>query len=178
MLPHPKFAKIERERRFLIDRFPVGARFSSAGTARVRRIIDRYIDGTMLRLREQNEDGKPTIFKLTQKIPAPDTGAQQGYITTMNLTREEFGLPAQLPSARLTKTRHSIEPFGIDVFDGELQGLILAEAECDSAEAANAMELPPFALREVSIDPRFTGGALARLSQDQIGELLSEHGIA
>jgi len=174
MLPNPKFARIERVRRFLLNRFPGGAI-----STRATRISDRYIDGTMLRLREQKEDGKPAIFKLTQKISAPNTGAQLGYITTINLTREEFILLSQLlPAAQITKTRHSIQPFGIDVFDGELQGLILAEAEFDSAEAANALELPPFTLREISTDPRFTGGALARLSQDQKGDFLSEHGIA
>lgn len=57
-----KYARIERERRFLLDRFP------SADVVRIRHITDRYIDGTCLRLREQTDDSGPAVFKLTQKI--------------------------------------------------------------------------------------------------------------
>src|SRR5215471_15228216 len=75
--PH-KYARMERERRFLIDQFP-----RDASIVRVRHINDLYIDGTALRLREQTESGLPTVFKLTQKIPARANGAQQGWITSM-----------------------------------------------------------------------------------------------
>ena len=85
MPPEHKYTKIERERRFLLDQFP-----KSVHATRVRRITDRYIDGTTVRLREQSDDGGPTMFKLTQKIPAGASGAQQGLITTIYLTRDEF----------------------------------------------------------------------------------------
>jgi hypothetical protein len=61
MPPEHKYGRIERERRFLLDQFP-----NHVNAVRVRRITDRYIDGTTLRLREQSEDGGPTMFKLTQ----------------------------------------------------------------------------------------------------------------
>jgi hypothetical protein len=67
--PH-KYARIERERRFLLDRFP------SADVMRIRHITDRYLDGTLLRLREQTDDAGPAIFKLTQKVPVRASGAQ------------------------------------------------------------------------------------------------------
>ena len=124
-----KYARIERERRFLLDRFPAGAR-----SVRIRRILDRYIEGTALRLRKQSDDGAPDVFKLTQKIPGRAGGSQQGLITSMYLTNDEFSLLAQLPAADLIKTRYSVPPFGIDVFEGGLEGLILAEAEFDSPE--------------------------------------------
>ena len=118
-----KYRRIERERRFLLDQFP-----SNASVARIRRITDRYIDGTALRLRQQTDDTGPTTFKLTQKVPSPGSGAQQGFITTMYLSRGEFRTLVQLPAAQLSKTRYSVPPFGIDVFEGTLQGLVLAEA--------------------------------------------------
>jgi hypothetical protein len=80
--PPSKYARIERERRFLLDHFP-----SSANVVRARRITDRYIDGTGLRLREQSDDSGPTVFKLTQKIPVRASGAQQGFITTSGTRR-------------------------------------------------------------------------------------------
>jgi CYTH domain-containing protein len=172
MPPEHKYAKIERERRFLLTQFP-----NNANVVRTRRIIDRYIDGTNLRLRKLVDDDGSTAFKLTQKIPARDSGGQQGLIVTMYLNEAEFGVFKQLPAYKLTKTRHSIPPFGIDVFDGQLEGLILAEAEFASAAAADALIIPPYVSREVSIDDRFTGGHLARASRQEIVSTLLEYGI-
>src|SRR5512135_1396301 len=135
MSPH-KYARLERERRFLIHQLP-----QDANVVQIRRIMDSYIEGTTLRLREQSEDGRDPVFKLTQKIPLPAKGSQQGFITTIYLTQDEFRVLAQIPSKKLDKTRYSIPPFGFDVFEGPLQGLIMAEAEFDSEEAAAALPI-------------------------------------
>ena len=171
--PPSKYARIERERRFLLDQFP-----STAHVERTRRIADRYIDGTTLRLREQSDDSGPTVFKLTQKIPVPAGGAEQGLITTMYLTKEEFGVLAHLSAHCLNKTRYSVPPFGIDVFEGTLEGLLLAEAEFDSSTAVAALTLPSFILREVTEDERFTGGQLVRASRGDVETWLREYGIS
>jgi CYTH domain-containing protein len=167
-----KYARIERERRFLLKHFP-----SDANRVRVRRITDRYIDGTNLRLREQNDDGGPAMFKLTQKLPARASGAQQGLITSMYLSRDEHLVLARLPARQLTKTRHSVPPFGIDVFEGKLEGLLLAEAEFDSAEAADQLTIPSFVHAEVSTDDRFTGGQLVSASRRELQAWLLEYGV-
>ena len=170
-MPH-QYARIECERRFLLSHLP-----ANIEVTRIRRLRDRYIDGTTLRLREQNEPGQPTVLKLTQKVPARAEGAQQGWITSMYLGREEFSVLAQLPAKRLQKTRYSAPPFGIDVFKGALEGLCLAEAEFDSDAAAAALTLPPFIRAEVTRDDRFTGGELVRASPSEIQAWLSEYGI-
>jgi hypothetical protein len=64
-----KYARIERERRFLLDGLP-----DLAG-ARVLRITDRYVDGTRLRVRTVEEDGCDVVRKLGQKIPTDDVHA-------------------------------------------------------------------------------------------------------
>jgi CYTH domain-containing protein len=137
MQPQHKYARIERERRFLLDQFP-----SNANVVRIRRITDHYIDGTRLRLREQSDGSGPAVLKLTQKVPGRAGGAQQGFITSMYLTQDEFDVLAQLPAKMLSKTRYSVPPFGIDVFEGRLKGLVLAEAEFESAAEAEALTLP------------------------------------
>src|SRR5580658_5535063 len=171
MEPQHKYARVERERRFLLDRFP------TVNVGRIRRITDFYIEGTTLRLREQGEEGGPTIFKLTQKVPARASGAQEALITSMYLTKDEFCVLAQLSAKKLSKTRHSVPPFGIDVFEGTLEGLLLAEAEFDSPSAADALTLPSFILREVTADHRFTGGQLVRASRRDVQTWLLEYGI-
>jgi CYTH domain-containing protein len=172
MPPQRRYARIERERRFLLAGLP-----NHAEITRVRRITDRYLDGTSLRLRQQTEDNSPTVFKLTQKIPAPGPGAQKGFITNMYLDEAEFRVLEQIPARQITKTRYSVPPFGIDVFEGELKGLILAEIEFDSALDADALRIPPFVVREVSADNRFTGGRLVSASHQEIRTWLQESGI-
>jgi CYTH domain-containing protein len=172
MSSQPKYARIERERRFLLDGFP-----KKADVIRIRRITDHYIDGTSLRLRKQSEYDGPTVFKLTQKIPAPGPGAQQGLITNIYIDENEFRILAQLSASQLTKTRHSVPPFGIDVFEGDLEGLILAEIEFASTLDADALRIPSFVVREVSTDNRFTGDRLVRASRQEIRAWLQESGI-
>src|SRR5262249_826367 len=145
--------RIERERWFLIDRLP------DLTNVRARHITDLYIDETSLRLREVSESGQPTVYKLTQKTPERGPGTQQGFITNLYITAEELQLLAELAAKKLSKTRYSFPPFGIDVFHGALEGLCLAETEFDSAKAADALTTPPFILTEVTEDQRFTGGA-------------------
>jgi CYTH domain-containing protein len=171
-MPRERYARIERERRFLLAQFP-----SNVKVIRNRRITDNYIEGTNLRLREQVYNDGLTTFKLSQKLPLRGSGAQQGLITSMYLSRDEFDVLAQLPARKLTKTRFSVPPFGIDVFDGRLQGLILAEAEFDSAADADAMAVPSFAAAEVSADDRFTGGRLAEASRDDVRGWVLEYGV-
>lgn len=172
-MPQDKYARIERERRFLLAEFP-----RNATVIRSRRITDHYIEGTTLRLRKQIYNDVLTTFKLTQKLPERGNGAQQGFITSMYLTQGEYQLLVQLPARKLSKTRFSVPPFGIDVFNDQFEGLILAEAEFDSAEAAESFTSPPFAVAEVSTDDRFTGGQLVTATRDDIQSWLLDYGIA
>lgn len=172
MRPHPKHARIERERRFLLERFPP----DETPTA-IRQITDRYFTGASLRLRKQTGDTGSPVFKLTQKIAEPGAGAQQGWITTLYLSEAEFTLLERIPAHVLRKTRSSVPPFGIDIFEGVLEGLVMVEAEFETAVEAEALELPTYAYREVSDDVRFTGGRLAAASADELRDWLAEYGI-
>ncbi len=167
-----KYARVEWERRFLLEHFPCNAR-----VIQIRQITDRYLDGTSLRLREQIDSTGKTVFKLTQKIPAGACGARQGLITTIYLAEDEFARVAKLPAVTLTKTRHSIPPFGVDVFEGELHGLIMAEAEFGSGAEAASLQVPSFIACEVSEDIRFTGGSLVKATQSELKEWLEGYGI-
>jgi CYTH domain-containing protein len=167
-----KYAKPEWERRFLLRRFPTGAKIH-----RTRKITDRYIAGTTLRLRRQIDDEGEIVFKLTQKTQTARNGAFQGMITTMYLKEQEFDVLAAFAAKVLTKTRYSVPPFGIDVFDGALSGLVLAEAEFNSGDEASALRVPSFVVHEVSSDQRFDGGCLATASRRQVETWVAEHGL-
>src|SRR5258708_33410870 len=113
MAAEHKYARIEWERRFLLDRFP-----GEALVTRVRRLSDRYIEGTTLRLRQQSDSDGQMAFKLTQKLGDNAKGARQGLITSMYLTKDEFDVLAKMPAKLHRKTRHSVPPFEVDVFEG------------------------------------------------------------
>lgn len=163
-----RYAKPERERRFLLANQPPGE------ITKTVHITDRYFLGTRLRLRKMVEttgDFAKTFYKLTQKVPAPD-GAP-GLLSTIYLNQEEFVLLATLPGSLLRKTRHSIPPFGVDVFESPLDGLFLAEVEFDDDATMNAFSPPSWIVAEVTRDSRFTGGHLVTQRPGDLRALLS-----
>ncbi len=98
-------------------------------------------------------------YKLTQKIPATPPGPVQELITNIYLSRAEHDhLAALLPGRTLTKTRYSIPPLGIDVFDPPLHGLVIAEAEFETDAELRGYHRPDYVIADVSKDPHFAGG--------------------
>ena len=154
-----KYAKIERERRFLLAAPPPGL------AAAHREIEDLYFPGTTLRLRAvRTPDGAPIEWKLGQKLRGPG-GPAERVMTSVYLARGEYELLARLPGLRLHKRRHvQVEggvAFSVDVFLGPLAGLVLAEKEAGSDASLHAIAMPSFACCEVTELASFTGGALA-----------------
>jgi len=168
-----KYARIERERRFLLAEPPTAGAVTES-----RRIIDRYLPGTRLRLRRvDGPDSGAQQFKFTQKVPAGQPGHVRGLITNTYLSVAEYELLAALPANLLCKTRLSVPPLAIDVFEPPLHGLVLAEAEFTTDEAAQSFPLPPAATAEVTGDNRFTGGSLAQARRRDLLAWLGEYGI-
>jgi CYTH domain-containing protein len=168
-----KYARPECERRFLLADLPTAVRI-----VRTAHITDRYVVGTRLRIRrsvETSDGSTQTIYKLTQKVPRPDGG--QGLITTIYLSEAEYTVVAAVPATPLRKTRYSIPPFGVDVFDPPLHGLIMAEVDFTSAENRACFVPPSFAVAEVTDDIRFTGGRLVTTTRDELLALLASFGI-
>lgn len=179
-IPHPdappgkatKYAQREYERRFLLAAVPPG------DPVRITVLCDRYIDGTRIRLRKATETAAgatSTIYKLTQKVPAPD--GTPGLITTFYLNHDEYRRLASLPAGVLVKTRYSLPPFAVDVFAASRQGLILAELELATGEDPRDRPAPELAVAEVTGDLRFTGGSLVATTRDELRQTLAEYGI-
>jgi len=166
-----KYARLERERRFLLRALPSGQ------PAHPYLIEDRYLRGTRIRLRRMSElePAGGITHKLTQKIPPP-TGTP-GLITTMYLAAFEYEAFISIPADTLRKVRSSFPPLGVDVFEGALTGLVLAEAEFESDVDEAAFGLPTEAVAEVTADPRFSGGRLATTTEVEIRAVLAEFGI-
>ena len=156
--PKAKYAWVERERRWLCSEVPWER------VVRTEQIADLYITGTKLRLREAiPTDGGAPMRRLGRKA---DVNPAVRLLTSIYLPPEEFALLATLPGRTLRKVRHYLASVGgaaalsVDVFEGPLSGLIMAEAEFDDMDALAAFVTPDFAFQEVTEDLRYSGGAL------------------
>ncbi len=157
--PKPEYTSVERERRWLCCEVP------REFFLQTEAVTDLYVTGSRLRLREARPvgGGEPWL-RLSRKA---DINSRTRLITSIYLPEEEFALlVAVLPGVRIKKLRHRFQfldaLMAIDEFQGELQGLIMAEAEFTTPESMAAFSVPDFVGREVSDDPRFTGGYLAK----------------
>ena len=173
-----RYARWELERRFLVTALPEHVLQGSQSWA----IHDRYLVGTQLRLRVMDPrfDGPETIWKLGKKEAPEAPDFTRTTITTIYLTEQEYVAFATVPAHELRKTRHRLpgrarsgeasrevedgQPIAVDVFDGPLRGLVLAEVGYETEdELTMSRTLPAWLAREVSDDPRLTGAALAAL---------------
>ena len=155
-----KYARIEKERRFLLASLP-----SEVGPV-FRRLQDRYLAGTRLRLRRvEAADGTVLTWKIGQKKPVPGAPASWREMTTIYLERSEYEALAVLPAKTSCKRRYDlVRPEGtwvIDVFEGPREGLIIAELELDSDEALAAVVPLPETVRELTGEVGMGGGDLA-----------------
>ena len=156
MTPTGKYARIENERRFLLqpmvdEAFPLPGRI----------ILDNYIVDTGLRLRQvENEEG--TVYKLTKKsVLSP---GREG-ITTIYLSAEEYKLLAKLRAIVVSKIRfiaiHNDKIIGIDFYGNEKEDLSIAEVEFETEEQMKNFVMPISYQMEVTGNAEFTGFALA-----------------
>lgn len=171
--PH-KYARIEYERRFLLAELPADLDPDHG----FFRIIDEYILGTRLRLRRiESPQGNLHVAKLTQKCREPQQPPSQTTITNLYLNEAEFAALGDLRGRQITKRRYSYQfqekRFSIDVFEDNLAGLIMCDAEAKNAVEINSMQFPPFVDREVTDDPAFTGGEHTRLSREEFEQFFA-----
>lgn len=149
-----KYAVVERERRFLIGAMP-------PGPATRRTIIDRYVIGTRLRLREVREQDGSITRKLTHKVRLSEDASEIA-CTNMYLDDAEWTLLQAMPAKVLAKTRHLITRDGVTVAVDEFaDGTLLTEI--DDGDRITA-DVPTWleVIEDVTMDERWTGAALAR----------------
>src|SRR5260370_26097827 len=153
--PKPAYTVVERERRWLCRDVP------REKVIRSESITDLYVAGSRLRLREARPlDGGPAMLRFSRKA---DVDALTRLITSIYLPEEEFAvLAASLPGLRIKKLRYRLRSppglvLSLDQFQGELDGLVMLEAEFNTLDLIASFAAPHFAVREAPDDPRHTG---------------------
>ncbi len=145
----------EIERKFLVD--TLLWRPADAGT----RITQGYLcseKGRTVRIRIFGDEARLTVKGATDGI----SRAEYEYPIPAADAREILERLCERPF--IDKTRYLAAFAGrtweVDVFHGDNEGLVMAEIELDSADAT--VELPPWAWKEVSDDPRYFNSKLAK----------------
>jgi CYTH domain-containing protein len=147
---------MEIERKFIVSKLP-----DQLASFPKKEILQGYVSTTpVIRIRKSNEE-----YFLTCK--------GKGL-----LAREEFEIPisamefehlsSKLDYYLIHKTRYLI-PYGdftieLDVFRDRLEGLIMAEVEFPSLEAAHDFDMPDWFDKEVTKDGRYQNNTLCRLN--------------
>ena len=166
IVPDSRYARVERERRYLLRDLPEGMTRADPHL----QITDNYMTGSRLRLRKVREPrtNKWTV-KFTQKFaPNPEDLARTIITNTYLNALEAEVLSPIFNSNEIRKNRYPFEfdgrEFSIDMFLGDLFGLVLAETSFETDEELDNFSTPPFALVDVTNEPLFSGGRLCELT--------------
>ena len=178
IVPDSKYARVERERRYLLPDLPEGLTRADPHL----QITDNYITGTRLRLRKVRDPrtNKWTV-KFTQKFAPDAEDLSRTTITNTYLNALEAELMSILNANEIRKNRYPFDfegrRFAVDMFLGDLFGLVLAEVSFDTDQELDSFPKPAFAIADVTNDPVFAGGTLSQLTFADVKRHLFERGL-
>ena len=90
-------------------------------------------------------------------------------------------LPAGFEANEIRKNRYAFEfdgrKFSVDMFIGDLFGLVLAEVSFETDEELDDFPKPPWALADVTNNEVFTGGRLCELTFEDIRREIERSGL-
>lgn len=153
MLISLKYAVVERERRYRLGRLP-------DGVSSTKEILDRYVTGTRLRLREVRDSDGTVTRKLGHKVRLTD-GPTEVACTNFYLDDDEWALLAALPARLLRKRRHMIHRDGLLVaVDEHDDGTLIAEID-DGDQPSDFVPEWLDVVDDVTADEAWTGARLA-----------------
>jgi len=176
--PASKYARIERERRYLLRDLPEGM----SRTDPHLQITDNYITGSRLRIRKvRDPKTNKWVVKFTQKFPVNPNDLSRTIITNTYLNAIEAETLSVFNSNEIRKNRYYLErdgnKFAIDMFLGDLFGLVLAEISFDTDEELESFPMPSFAIADVTDIEHFSGGKLCESTFADVREEIRRRGF-
>jgi CYTH domain-containing protein len=169
---------VERERRYLLQDLPEGLTRADLHV----QITDNYITGTRLRIRKVRDPrtNKWTV-KFTQKFAPEPADFSRTIITNVYLNALEAETLSVFEANEIRKNRYPFDfegrKFSVDMFLGDLFGLVLAEVSFETDEELDSFPKPPFAIADVTNNEIFTGGRLCSLTFEDIREEILKSGL-
>ncbi|HQU83909.1 MAG TPA: hypothetical protein PKY59_12315 [Pyrinomonadaceae bacterium] len=157
-----KTYRTELHRVFLLKGLPEPLLKSSSHL----QIYDNYLENTRLRLRKmRSPETRIWSYCLQQRFPL---GGKKGIwkIAEIHLNEAEHFEFRSFEGYETRKNRYFLEVnrknMEVDVFLGELDGLILAKVVFEDEKEFEEFEIPPFAVAETTENPFFYGENLVK----------------
>jgi len=178
IIPDSKYARVERERRYVLRDLPEGLTRADPHL----QITDNYITGTRLRIRKVREPrtNKWTV-KFTQKFAPNPADLSRTSITNTYLNALEAETLSVFNANEIRKNRYHFDyegrQFSVDMFLGDLFGLVLAEVGFETDDEIDNYPQPRFAIADVTNNPLFTGGRLCELTFSEVREEILRSGL-
>src|SRR5216683_1275825 len=178
IVPDSKYARIERERRYLLKDLPEGLTRADHHL----QITDNYITGTRLRIRKvRDPKTNKWVVKFTQKFAPDPKDLSRTLITNTYLNAQEAEVLTVFEANEIRKNRYPFEfaerKFSVDMFLGDLFGLVLAEVSFETDEELDSFPKPSWALADVTNVEVFTGGRLCALTFEDIRNEIAQSGL-
>jgi CYTH domain-containing protein len=178
IVPDSKYARVERERRYLLEDLPEGLTRADHHM----QITDNYLTGTRLRLRKVRDPRtNKWVVKFTQKFAPHPEDLSRTMITNTYLNPIEADTLAIFEANEIRKNRYPFEfegrQFAVDMFLGDLFGLVLAEISFAADDELDSFSKPAFALAEVTNNEIFSGGRLSQLTFADIRQEIERSGL-
>jgi CYTH domain-containing protein len=178
VVPDSKYARAERERRYLLPDLPEGLTRADHHL----QITDNYLTGTRLRIRKVRDPRtNKWVVKFTQKFAANPDDLSRTVITNTYLNAIEAETLAIFSANEIRKNRYPFEfggrKFSVDMFLGDLFGLVLAEVSFENDEELDNFPKPLFALAEVTNNEIFSGGRLSELTFADVRKEIERSGL-
>lgn len=141
-------------------------------------IIDRYMPADavhpIIRLRANGSK-----YELTKKQPVDGKDSTKQHEHTIPLTKTEYRLFSRLPAKYFVKRRYTCKLGGydaqVDVYEGELEGLVVIDFEFANEAGMAAFRPPDICLADVSQEAFIAGGVLAGKSYQDIEPFLKKY---
>jgi hypothetical protein len=116
--------------------------------------------------------------KFTQKFAPDPCDLSRTIVTNTYLNALEAEVLSIFNSNEIRKNRYKFKfegrEFAVDMFLGDLFGLVLAEVSFETDEELENFAQPPFALADVTNDELFSGGKLCELAFNEVRKEISE----
>lgn len=160
----------EFELTYLPKELPAGL-----GQSQAKEMLDIYIPASVehpyLRIRKSG-----SVYEITNKRPAVAGDSSHQIENTISLSEEEYSDLSIVPGKRVAKTRYLYLENGrlyeVDVFKGDLAGLVLVDVEFNSAGEKESFIAPNWLGREVTQEKFLAGGMLCGKKYSDISSML------
>jgi CYTH domain-containing protein len=166
--------ELELEKTFLVSELP--PQINGAQHERIEDgFITPYQNQPVLRLRHRGNK-----FEITKKAALDQNDASAHHEHTIDLTEQEYNALLSSFTLKIRKIRYYVSVYGkqaeIDIFGGDLSGLITVDFEFKTPEEMQSFQPPEFCLRDVTQEQVGSAGKMAGLTYANVQSDLETFG--